>query len=174
MIKFKKNKRHPYIDSIIYDIKEPTLHIRFARPTITISVMFQQYKGRSIDNPRNIIDGIAMSMNGTISGSSGQIQNIIPEKILENNHILKRIVEIWNRWHLNNNNAGTINQMAYLKEISNEYGLNETCDYDLECDLLNKAGLYIDKGYIYGTDWLFEPLPKNVYDEIVELFKSTA
>ena len=80
---------------------------------------------------------------------------------------LKRMVEIWERWHLNDMKAGTPAQefaiADWLKHNGNEY------EYTAACDYLQSVGLYTvpdprdyTKTYRYGHAWLKEEIPENV------------
>lgn len=64
--------------------------------------------------------------------------------------------KVWSRWHLNNMQAGTPKQQAFLRE-NGIYG-----DYTKAGRALETAGLYVDNGYRYGTSWLKEELPPHV------------
>lgn len=70
-----------------------------------------------------------------------------------------KLLDIWDRWHLNTMRAGTPRQQEilrpWLKRTPNK-------DYTEQCDYLFSHGLLIDDGYKYGTAWLYEPLPDDV------------
>ena len=78
-----------------------------------------------------------------------------------NNKPLKRLIEIWNEWHLNDLNAGTRKQKEALKNFKG--------DYIKQCEFLESKNLLIDNAYIYGTAWLLNPLPIEIKNEIIEL-----
>jgi hypothetical protein len=82
---------------------------------------------------------------------------------------LDRIVKIWDRWHLNDLQAGTTKQrieLAKYKKTGWKYNYTEARDY-LDCQ-----GLLIDRGYRYGTRWLVEPAPKGLVTWLIEWFKN--
>jgi hypothetical protein len=81
-----------------------------------------------------------------------------------NNKKVQRLVEIWKKYHLNDLNAGTINQENALKNISGH-------DYTEQCKYLESVNLLYDNGYKYGTSWLFRQIPEDVIQEIKELIK---
>jgi hypothetical protein len=81
----------------------------------------------------------------------------------------QEMVRVWQRWHLNDMNAGSPAQRAYLETQS-----KETWDYTRALAALTAAGLspdpnYPHKGepYVYGSAWLREEIPADVA-EIIE------
>jgi hypothetical protein len=60
---------------------------------------------------------------------------------------VKRLAEIWNHWHLNAMHAGCINQAG---------DNHEPCP---------------ETGYKWGSEWLVEPLPADIADELREMFQ---
>jgi hypothetical protein len=80
---------------------------------------------------------------------------------------LKAIIEIWEKWHLNDMKAGTVKQQAFIDEWikTNRY------NYTAACEALKAAGLYIDNDYQYGHEWLVDPLPEDVITEITGVFE---
>ena len=88
-------------------------------------------------------------------------------KMFPKDERVKRIVEVWRTWHLNDMKAGTPEQEKAIKKwISggNRY------EYDKAVEYLKGEGLYeVDlegTPYRYGTKWLKEELPSDVRDEI--------
>lgn len=101
--------------------------------------------------------------SGNCRGSCGQID---PIPLIKENKAhwiwLKTLNEIWERWHLNDLNAGSPAQEEYIRQLQFR---GWKYDYDEACDALLEAGLYRDpehSNYRYGTDWLFEEVPKHV------------
>lgn len=76
----------------------------------------------------------------------------------DKNEILK-LLDIWDRWHLNAMRAGTPRQAAIIRPWLKR---NPNKDYTEQCDYLYRHGLLIENGYKYGTAWLYEPLPDDV------------
>lgn len=75
---------------------------------------------------------------------------------------LKRLLDIWDRWHLNTLNAGTREQNQKVKERLTE----ENYTYPGACIVLKNSDLYEDRGCRYGSTWLVELLPEEVIEEI--------
>jgi hypothetical protein len=74
------------------------------------------------------------------------------ERLKGHNPLMRRIIAIWKRWHLNDLHAGCEHQIAYGYE-SKPYEENA----GKKCHFCN---------HMYGTAWKFEPLPKEVIDEV--------
>lgn len=86
---------------------------------------------------------------------------------------MARLLEIWDRWHLNDMQAGTPAQMEFVRKwlkenFPNGYTGGESL-YDQQCDALRAAGLYEDGGYKYGTAWLREDVPDEVIQWLAAL-----
>lgn len=85
---------------------------------------------------------------------------------------LWRFLDFWRRWHLNDMRAGTPEQMACLEEhiYQRSYG-----DYYLWAKnvlayaKLDPVTLPDGTEYYYGTRWLFEPVPEDVLEFLVNL-----
>jgi hypothetical protein len=77
----------------------------------------------------------------------------------------KRMVAIWERWHLNDMKAGTLAQEAYLR-ANPVNAIYPESHYTKACEMLAAAGLNPDNGYKYGSQWLKEELPPEVVSEI--------
>lgn len=102
-----------------------------------------------------------LSITGDCGGSSGQCQDSIKSANKEQ----KRLVEIWNTWHLNNMNAGTERQEKALEQC-------KSTEYNKIIKFLKKKRLYTDKGYTYGSSWLKRELPDNLRDELKGLCRA--
>jgi len=104
---------------------------------------------------------ICLRICGEIKRSySGQCREEIKKYIVAPRQNFDRIIEIWEKYHLNDMHAGTPKQEQFIKEHI------QTHDYKTICEELQKAGLYEDNGYRYGSGWLYEPIPESVLDEI--------
>lgn len=79
---------------------------------------------------------------------------------------IKRLFDIWDRWHMNNMCAGTPAQTQYLKNNRPKAFVH---DYTAQCNLLEAAGLLTDNGYTYGSQWLKEEVPQDVLTWLKEL-----
>ena len=114
-------------------------------------------------------EGLVLSIIGHIynhiktnSYAGGQCYDTI-SKFFPHNKKVQRIVEIWERYHLNDLRAGTPLQEKIIrewKEKGNKY------DYTKVCEMLMEKGVYIDNNYKYGSKWLYEEIPQNIIEEI--------
>ena len=75
----------------------------------------------------------------------------------------KSILEVWDRWHLNDLRAGNEAQESFLRSLPKDPNGR---GYERACELLRDAGLYTHNGYTYGSGWIAEPLPQYVLDTI--------
>jgi len=99
------------------------------------------------------------------------------------NQTLRRMIEIWREYHLNDMNAGTPRQTAAIEEWiakGNKYDYEDACKYlksinlyeDTKIDDLKPQECLPDevragkRGYRYGEGWLFREIPANVVEEI--------
>ena len=78
------------------------------------------------------------------------------------NYLFRRIYKYWKKYHLNDLQAGTLEQTEILKKC-------ESTDYDDQCEFLKEHDMYVDRGYTYGTKWLTQVIPDNIISEIKKL-----
>lgn len=96
---------------------------------------------------------------------------------------VKRLLGIWDRYHLNGMKGGTREQERYLKDARVK-AVYPASQYDADCKVLEKANLLtvtggpevtnangaaVRRNYKYGTAWLVEALPADVETEVVRL-----
>ena len=117
------------------------------------------------------ISGVEGALSsGDCRGSAGQINmSGIPSDIKLckdwTTQDVKKLFEIWERWHLNNLKAGTPEQEDFIRT----WGKDNKYDYTAACEALKAAGLYevIDENgqpYKYGHSWKKEEVPAEVID----------
>jgi hypothetical protein len=70
-------------------------------------------------------------------------------------------LDVWHKYHLNDMKAGTPKQEEAIKKFRAENKISGWA-YDKEREHLDKIGLLIDDGYVYGTAWLKESVPREV------------
>lgn len=58
------------------------------------------------------------------------------------------------------------NPIKYILGLSNKSLKHDLSDYNVQCFFLAIKELYVDKGYRYGHDWLYDPLPGNIEEVI--------
>lgn len=115
---------------------------------------------------------IVCSMSGLIKNantgrdiSGGQNLDEIA-KMFPQNKDLQELVSYWKEYHLNDMEAGTIRQ---TKAIDEWLSKGNRYDYSKALEYLKSIDLDEDRGYSYGSKWLYQPIPKNVVERIVEL-----
>lgn len=111
--------------------------------------------------------------NGNCKGSCGQIVDHLLTDVTEYapNWTAERaahLVEDWNNWHLNDMQAGTPAQAAWLKANPVTYVYPES-HYAKTCEALANAGLNPDNGYSYGSKWLKVAVPEDVLERLATL-----
>lgn len=88
-------------------------------------------------------------------------------KSLRNNKFYMRILDLWQKYHLNDMHAGTPEQEKAIKEWKAQ---GNTYDHTKACDYLKEIGLYeVDlngEKYKYGHSWLYEEIPAEDLEEI--------
>ena len=94
----------------------------------------------------------------------GQIQDEIREAVErgELDEMAEKVVEYWDRWHLNNLRAGCEHQEKRIREMKEEF-----YSKSLE-ERLEMMGKCPECGYEYGSCWIYEPLS----DEVVRWYES--
>lgn len=114
--------------------------------------------------------------NGDAVGSSGQIIMTWSEDPTRwtptgdfSAEQLQRFMKLWDRWHLNDMQAGSPRQRAWLEANP----VKAESHYDKACEALAAVGLHPDTEYVvndkpykYGSAWLTEEVPVDVLDEI--------
>lgn len=81
-----------------------------------------------------------------------QYRDRVPPECLED---FDHLYHLWREYHLNDLTPGTKTQMSILSQ----YSKSDRCDYDRACSLLKAHGILVDRGYKYGSGWLFRAIP---------------
>lgn len=123
------------------------------------------------DGSRLALSGVeGPQSNGNCRGSCGQLDmhewhpvEYAPGYDAE---VIAKLRDIWGRYHLNDMQAGTPAQTAYLRE----HPVTGSPDpYKAACAALTAAGLNPDGGYRYGSSWLHIDVPQDVIDWLFAL-----
>lgn len=128
--------------------------------------------------------------NGDALGACGQIDMHLREEDRKdwiyqegwNSKMMDRLLEIWNTYHLNDMNAGTPEQTAFINQHKHEFSRLDF--YSDACKALRGAGLLVaehpeqmkwgvGRGYHYGTAWLRIEVPDDVLNWLFSLPAST-
>ena len=115
-----------------------------------------------------VTDGGTFSICGDCGGGSGQCYDeIVPTPTQ------KKLIDFWKTYHLNTMRAGTRKQMEALERIKPKLDAQKKCGserWNIQERYLRFIGLLIDRGYKYGTDWLYRPYPQEeLYKIIAEI-----
>lgn len=104
----------------------------------------------------------------------GQIN--IGLEMLINNHAwsipedFKRLLKIWNEYHLNDLQAGTKKQIDALME--KDPSLLKVDNYYEACEYLKEIGLFEDRGIKYGHVWLCKKISDEVIAQLKHIFNN--
>lgn len=141
--------------------------------SLTIRLTYKPTKGfRSVDLKKRRAPLLTLSIMGNVKhqwggeqggqcvGAIRKIWGHIPE--------VAELCDIWDRWHLNDMCAGTRKQSEALRGKRNR---TKHDHYTWACNYLKRKGLLVDRGYKYGAEWLFEPIPAKVVARIKTLAK---
>lgn len=128
------------------------------------------------DGARLSIVGVEGPMkNGNARGGCGQVgvsRDLVPA-VGWTPDMVDALRSAWDRWHLNDMNAGTPEQMEYLRSHGGPM------EYGAACDTLKAAGILTvpdprdpSRSYTYGSAWLSEPVPEDVLSVLASLPES--
>ncbi len=121
-------------------------------------IVFNDVENNKINLDIEIKDS-KFSISGDCGSSSGQCYDSI-----EPTETQKEIIGLWKKYHLNDMNAGTIEQEKALEGKGN-------IDYDEQIKILKSKNLYevkLENGkmYKYGTEWLTRELPTDIIEMV--------
>jgi len=116
---------------------------------------------------------IGPNAHGGARGSAGQIIDSLRKggdvngwKFAEGWDFAKlaRLRDIWDRWHLNHMNAGSLVQEDHLRGLTWDRATDGE-HYPWALKVLAEAGLQPDPdGYSYGSAWVRDEVPADVLD----------
>jgi hypothetical protein len=72
-------------------------------------------------------------------------------------------LDVWENYHLNDCQAGTPEQMEILRPWFETVKYPENT-YDGQLCQLDKHGMRTHNGHVYGTKWLYLPIPADVLE----------
>ena len=133
---------------------------------VTVNIERRKCLKQTIDH-KMVSEYSIISFAGENDRAIGQIVNEL-EYLYNNGKLfikksdLKRIIELWNEWHLNDMNAACIHQTPFSV---NEFS------YEKFKELAQKETAKCPVGYRYGSDWLLKPVPDEVIKEIIDIFE---
>jgi hypothetical protein len=123
------------------------------------------------DTLQRVKQGMVISISGSVWNSKetdivigGQCLDQLLE-LMPENEILKHIAPIWKDYHLNNMKSGTMKQTEMLTSFFENK--KQSYHYEDACEYLESIGLFTDRGYKYGSGWLYKPVPDAVLSELI-------
>ncbi len=110
-----------------------------------------------------------LSMSGTCDGGGGQCQDSIEPRT----DAQKRLIEMWNEYHLNDLNAGTREQARAIKKWEaegNEYNYDKVVEHlkSIDMHIVEHEG----KPYQYGSAWITFELPTTIEEELINVIEN--
>ena len=114
-----------------------------------------------------VICGNIKSANGRGYYCGGQCRETLKETFKRGNkHLLDKICQLWEKWHLNTMHSGTDAQEELIKVYCSE---NNYTSYSEAREYLEKHNLLIDNGHEYGNGWLVREISDDVLQQINEV-----
>lgn len=147
---------------------------------LTMELRTQQHKAKRWDNLEEVEGLPVLSICGDIYEKPHDREPLACGQIIEDLEGLRDyvkaedlatfdlIIYLWKAYHLNDMNGGTQKQEALL---SAEGIKGNNYDYDKAKKTLEAFGLLTDRGYTYGTGWLYRPIRAEALAKIEELLK---
>ena len=120
-------------------------------------------------NLRQTENGPALSIIGMMGDAAGQIYKDIRRAECFNfrsgwtQEKLDKLLDVWEAYHLNDLQAGTPEQMEILRSWFETVKYPENT-YDGQLRQLDKHGMRTHNGHVYGTKWLYLPIPADVLE----------
>jgi len=94
-----------------------------------------------------------------------EFRKLVP-KVKGNKDLLRKILRLWEKYHLNDMVTYSKEQYEYLKKY---YPNFKKLSYEEKYEILSKAGL--NKEYKYGSKWLYRPIPEDDLKLIKDLLE---
>ena len=154
----------------------PTLRVSssFMILATPVTVTLEAKRAQALDNPNARTtdlqpipaDALDYSFTGQMPGWAGQCQDAI--RVLAGKADapdVARLCDLWARIHLNGMKAGTERQTEALADMPDDKGAYFT----RAVAFLEAKRLYVDRGYTYGSAWLYRPIDSALYGEAFRL-----
>ena len=120
-------------------------------------------------NLRQTENGPALSIIGMMGESAGQIYKEVRRAKCFNfrsgwtQEKPDKLLDVWENYHLNDCQAGTPEQMEILRPWFETVKYPENT-YDGQLRQLDKYGMRTHNGHVYGSKWLYMPIPADVLE----------
>lgn len=149
----------------------PEVERRHHNINIDIQVLYKEKDFINYEDLKVIKGGYILSIVGDVhlgtDHSSGQCQDELKDYIMTSNfpkrikELYNQILDIWNKYHLNDLKAGTKKQTDFLS-----LNVERSVDYNEKVAILKENNLYEDNGYKYGYGWLYKELKEDKIQEL--------
>lgn len=123
---------------------------RQGNKTITVRIELELSQDNKFSVVGYIKDGL--------KNYGGQCQDEIKQLFGDENETVNTILDMWDKYHLNDMHPGTEAQEKALNEAGYKNWANE---YSKCCEYLDSVGLLIDNGYKFGCGWLKRDIPSQ-------------
>lgn len=153
----------------------------FLTPEYKISILVECFKVKNRIHWSSctiVPEGVSLSFTGTITDRKEGLPcyNDVPfvdvvGGILGDGAEISHILQLWKDWNANGEKIGTKRQEQYLLSLGGNFA------HEAAVSRLKQAGLYSDdkiksgayRGYVYGTEKLFKPVPAKIIEIIKNL-----
>ena len=158
-------------EKIIFKKKLTFRPIRKGGGTFHLKIELGERVQEAIDwNTLEVVKNpLELSMSARCGASSGQCRDFIEKRIgnfSEKDQVLiKELMNIWRKYHLNAFISGTKLQMGALEDFKSQ----STDEYKEKYKYLEDNNLLYDRGYKYDSSWLYKEIPGDVIDFIKSL-----
>lgn len=105
------------------------------------------------------------------------LDEIAKYKLEHNQDLFNFLLYMWNKYHLNDMHAGTVEQERVIRareaEIGRKLTYEERCDYLTSIDLyeVEYHGLEFNGMYRYGHGWLYQPIDTKDLEKLIKVMK---
>ena len=120
-------------------------------------------------NLRQTESGPALSIIGMLGNSAGHIHKEVRSAECFNfrsgwtQEKLDKLLDVWEAYHLNDLQAGTPEQMEILRPWFETVKYPDNC-YENQLRQLDQYGMKVHNGHLYGSKWLYLPIPADVLE----------
>lgn len=183
----EKQKEIRYIsrEPVVGKIKNKHYQNRAQDVTLDIELKHHEGKkmgidGKTYENPLelSISGGVWNTIHSDIT-SGGQIEDELKDALAKheftpiyplNHQDMKELLDVWQKWHLNDMRTGTDKQEKIISEhIDDKKYEHLDKFYDRKIAILKDHDLEVDNGIDFGKAWYYEPLPEDVINFIREI-----
>ncbi|MCV0393682.1 MAG: hypothetical protein K5790_10410 [Nitrosopumilus sp.] len=173
-------------EPVVASVKDFDYNGRSQAVTLNVELREKDHPQKGIDgkeykNPLELgISGGIWNSNHSDITTGGQIQDTLREQFEKGNikvngisdEEFRKLLDVWDRWHLNDLNAGTKKQESIIDEHINDSKYAHLDEfYDRKVQILKDNDAYVDNGYQWGSAWLYEPLPDDIIDFVKHIQK---